>query len=161
MPTGRREESDERGGWFDRLVPSALAIAALSVEIRAPEAIPLGEPRTFYVVVRNRLPVPVTVSTPTSRLWGWEVDGIREADRRSFSPPETERRVRFAGFERKAFEASWDGRICEESASGTVWTDAPGTHSLTGYVAVENWEDRGLVAETEVRVVEPDGAHQE
>jgi hypothetical protein len=156
-------ESGQRGGWFDSLVPRALAVRALTVAVRVPEAIPLGERRTFYVVVRNRLPVPVTVSTPTSRLWGWEIDGIQEADRRSFAPPPTGRSVRFGGFERKVFEATWDGRICERDGSGAVvWRDAPGVHSLTGYLAVENWRERDLYGETEVRVVAGgDAAHQE
>ena len=154
------ESDGDGGGWFDRLVPQFLAAAALSVSVRAPEAIRLGDPTSFYVVVRNRSPIPGTVSTPTSRLWGWEVDGIHEADTRSFSPPETGRSVRFGGFERKVFQATWDGRICEEHGGETVWSDATGTHTLRGYLAVENWERKGLFAETEVTVTEAP-AHQE
>lgn len=144
--------------WFDRLVPSFLARAALTVEVRTPKTIQLGNQTPFYVVVKNRLPVPVSVSTPTSRLWGWEVDGALEADRRSFSPPATGRSVRFSGRERRVFEATWDGRICDEGDNGPVWIDAEGTHTLTGYLAVENWKYRGLCAETEITV--SDG-HQE
>lgn len=153
-------DGDSGGSWFDRLVPEVLGRVALTVEVRAPETIRLGEPTSFYVVVRNRIPVPVTVSTPTSRLWGWVVDGAEEGDRRSFSPPETGRSVRFGGLERKVFEGTWDGRIREEGDGG--WSDAGGTHTLTGYLAVEDWERRGLGAETEVTVeAGAPPAHQE
>lgn len=148
------DRSEETGSWFDSLVPQRLALTALSVSVRAPPTIPLGESRSFYVVVKNRLPLPVTVSTPTSRLWGWEVDGVEEADRRSFSPPETGRSARFSGLERRVFEGSWDGRICEPDDSGVVWTGQPGTHTLTGYFAVEDWAERGLFDEVEVEVTD-------
>lgn len=142
------------GSWFDSLVPEWLGLAALRVSIHAPERIRLGEPQWFYVVARNRLPVPVTVSTPISRLWGWEVDGIEEADRRTFSPPETGRSVRFGGLERKVFEGTWDGRICERDTDGQVWTDQLGTHTLKGYFAVDDWAERSLFDEFEVTVTE-------
>lgn len=162
MPGRVGSDGDGGGGWFDRLVSSALGVAALVVDVRAPPSIPLGERTAFHVVVKNRLPVPVTVSTPTSRIWGWEVDGVHEADERSFSPPETGRTIRFGGFERKVFEARWDGRIRRPDASGTgtVWDDATGTRTITGYFAVENWESKGLYAEADVEVREAAG-HQE
>lgn len=157
MPTGARESGDG-GSWYDKLVPSFMARAALTVEVQTPKTIHLGEQTSFYVVVKNRLPIPVTVSTPTSRLWGWKVDGLLEADKRTFSPPEIGRSVRFGGLERKVFQATWDGRIREEGTSHRVWTEAAGTHTLTGYLAVEDWERRGLGATATVTVRD---SHQE
>ncbi|WP_154018437.1 hypothetical protein [Halolamina rubra] len=93
------------------------------------------------------------VSTATSRLWGWGVDGIDEADNRTFTPPATQRQVRFGGRERKVFRGTWDGRICEERNNEPVWVDAPGEHTLTGYLAVGDAEKHGLSAATEVLVV--------
>lgn len=147
-------QTERTGSWFDNLVPQWVGLAALRVSVRAPETIPLGEPQQFYVIVRNRLPMPLTVSTPTSRLWGWEVDGAHEADRRSFSPPETGRTVRFGGLERKVFQGSWDGRVREPGNGGVVWTDQPGTHTLKGYLAVADWAERGLFDEIELTVME-------
>lgn len=161
---GIGEHSESGGGRFGlhRLVPSVVARAALTAELRAPETIRLGEPTTFYVVVRNRIPIPLSVSTPTSRLWGWAIDGVPEADRRAFSPPATGRIVRFGGLERKVFEATWDGRICEKRNEKTVWTDATGERTLTGYLAVAERSRDGLTAETTVTVIDGDDPpHQE
>lgn len=153
---GESRQSGAGGLGIHRLVPSVLAHAALTVELQAPATIRLGEQTTFVVVVRNRVPIPITVTTPTSRLWGWKVDGVPEADRRSFAPPATGRTVRFGGLERKEFQATWDGRICEEKHGETVWTDAPGTHTLAGYLAVEGGKRNDLSAELEVTVADGD-----
>lgn len=45
----------------------------------------------------------------------------------SEGPLATARTVRLGGLERTVFEATWDGRICEEKHGETVWTDATGT----------------------------------
>lgn len=148
------QNSSRMNAWLRRLVPERLAQRALSVDLQAPETITLGEPEAIRVVVRNRFPVPLAISTPTSRLWGWAVDDTPEADRRGFTAPETGRSVAFRLNERRVFEASWDGRFCERVGTDTVWRDAPGRHTLTGYLAIENWRARGLYDETDVRVIE-------
>lgn len=153
IPMERESDSpDESGGWIAGLVPQRLGLAALTVEVHAPATIRMGEPTAFYVVVRNRIPFPVVVSTATSRLWGWAVDGIDEGDTRGFTPPDTGRQVKFGGRERKVFRGTWDGRICEQRNDEPVWTDAPGEHTIRGYFAVDDDETHGLAAEAEVFV---------
>lgn len=154
IPIGRESDSvEQNGAWISGLVPQRLGLAALTVEVRAPETIHLGEPTAFQVVIRNRVPFPVVVSTATSRLWGWAVDGIDEGDNRGFTPPATQRQVKFGGRERKVFRGTWDGRICEERNNEPVWVDAPGDHTLTGYLAVDDAENHGLSAAVDVLVV--------
>ena len=154
LPTVSDDESLEResGSWLAGVVPDAVALRGLSVEVRGPETVRLGEPARFWVSVRNRLPVAVSVTLPTSRLWGWQVDGVPEADERGYEPPETGRTVRFARGERKAFTTTWDGRVRQASDEGDVWVDREGPRRFTGYFAVEGWEERGLYDRIEVVV---------
>lgn len=154
VPVDHVSDSVEQSrAWISGFVPQRLGLAALTVNVYAPETIHLGEPTQFHVVIRNRVPFPVVVSTATSRLWGWAVDGIDEADNRTFTPPATPRQVKFGGRERKVFRGTWDGRVCEERNNEPVWVDAPGEHTLTGYLAVDDAEKHGLSAATEVFVV--------
>ncbi|WP_435155237.1 hypothetical protein [Haladaptatus sp. DFWS20] len=127
--------TDGGGGWFAGLVPNAVALRSLSVELRAPREIVVGEPATFALRVRNRAPFPLSVRLPTSRLWGWDVDGIPDADERRFEPPETPRRVAFRRRGVRQFEGTWDGQIRDSGTSGDEWRPEPGEHILTGYLA--------------------------
>ncbi|WP_227353531.1 DUF4399 domain-containing protein [Haladaptatus salinisoli] len=127
--------TDDAGGWFAGLVPNAVALRCLSVELRAPREVVVGEPARFLVRVRNRAPLPVSVRLPTSRLWGWEVDGIPEADERGFEPPATPRRVAFRRRGIRQFEGRWDGRVRRAGRDGDVWEATPGEHTLTAYLA--------------------------
>lgn len=113
LPTVGDDENlqNEGAGWIAGVVPDAVALRGLSVAVHGPDAVTLGEPAEFHVVVRNRLPVAVSVTLPTSRLWGWQVDGVPEADERGYDAPDTSRGVTFAGGERKAFSVEWDGRV--------------------------------------------------
>lgn len=148
------DASSRRTSVVARVLPRSVALGGLSVDLHAPDTVVVGDPARFHVVVRNRLPVPVSVSTPTSRLWGWQVDGVPEADRRDVHPPETERPVYFGRRERRVFSATWDGRIREAGPEGDVWRPASGAVTLTGYLAVADFRARGLYAEREVMVVE-------
>jgi len=153
LPTSSDEEFDgETGSWVASLVPESVALRALAVELRAPDAVALGEPTTFYVVVRNRLPVPIAVTLPTPKLWGWLVDDAPEGDERGYEPPDAERTVAFGSRERRTFTATWDGRVRRSGRDGDVWDDRRGTHDLTGYLAAEEWERRGLYDCREVTV---------
>lgn len=153
MPTAD-EQGSRMNGWLRKVIPERLALRALAVEINVPDRITVGHPEPIRVTVRNRLPFPLAISTPTSRLWGWEVDAVPEADRRGFSAPDTGRAVSFNLSERRVFKATWDGRFCERSGDDTVWRDAPGRHTVTGYLAVKDWRRRGLYDEQEIVVVE-------
>lgn len=172
LPTvGDDENLNESASWLAGVLPDAVALRGLSVEVRGPETVTLGEPARFHVSIRNRLPLPVSVTLPTSQLWGWQVDGVPEADERGYEPPETERTVVFHRGERKVFSTTWDGRVRrnddeenrrsdgegEESAAreaGDVWVDREGPCRFTGYLVADRWEERGLYDRTEVVVRE-------
>jgi hypothetical protein len=153
LPTSSGEEFEgETGSWIAGFVPESVALRALAVDLRGPDAVTLGEPTTFHVVVRNRLPVPVAVTLPTPRLWGWRVDDAPEADERGYEPPDADRTVAFGSRERRVFTATWDGRIRRSGRTGDVWIDGDGSHELTGYVAAAEWERLGLYDRREVTV---------
>lgn len=152
LPTSSGDFDDEDSGWTAGLVPDAVALRGLSVEVRGPDRVTLGEPARFRVGIRNRLPMSASVTLPTSRLWGWRVDDVPEADERGYDAPETNRTVVFARGERKVFEATWDGRIRRSDTGGNVWVDREGTCEFTGYLAADGWERRGLYDRTEVVV---------
>ena len=141
------------GGWLSGVVPDAVARRALSVEVRGPATVKLGEPARFFVVVRNRLPMAIELTLPTSRLWGWRVDGAPEADERGYEPPNAPRTVTFGRSQRRVFEAIWDGRIRQADESGDRWIPHEGTAAFTGYLAIDGWERRGLYDELSVEVV--------
>ena len=154
LPTVSDDENLKRarGGWLAGVVPDAVALRGLSVEVRGPETVRLGEPARFHVAVRNRLPMAVSITLPTSRLWGWQVDGVPEADERGYEPPGTGRTVAFGRGERKAFTTTWDGRVRRSGDEGNVWVDREGSRRFTGYFAVDGWEERGLYDQMEIDV---------
>ncbi len=123
------------GSWFAGLVPNAVALRCLLVEIRAPKEIVVGEPARFVLRIRNRAPFPVNVKLPTSRLWGWDVDGIPDADERGYEPPEMPRRVAFRRRGIRQFEGTWDGQIRRSGIDGDEWRPETGVHTLTAYLA--------------------------
>lgn len=141
-----------RSSWLARVVPRRATLRALAVELRAPARVTTGEPATFRVSIRNRLPVPVAVELPTSRVWGWAVDGVPEADERGYRAPAEPRTVRFGGRERRVFEGRWDGTIRRPGPDGDVWEPVPGTHTLTAFLAVPDPENRGVAAGASVTV---------
>ena len=128
----------------------------LSVELHCPETFALGERTRFAVSIRNRLPVPLAVALPTSRLWGWAVDGIAEADARGYELTRVPHATAFDRGERRMFEATWDGRIRRAGDRGDVWEASPGTHTLSGYLAVADPEERGVIAQRTISVVDAD-----
>ncbi|UPW02107.1 hypothetical protein M0R88_08425 [Halorussus gelatinilyticus] len=148
--------SDDDGsgtGWAAGLVPESLAVRALSVTVHGPETVTVGESARFVVAVRNRLPVSVRLTHPTSRVWGWRVDDAPEADERGIEPPEATRTTVLGGGERRAFSATWDGRIRRRGRDGDEWVAYPGTVAFTGYLAVPDWRARGAYDELSVQVV--------
>lgn len=145
--------TDSSGGWVAGLVPEALAFRFLSVELRTPRRIVVGKSERFLLRVRNRAPIPVAVELPTSRLWGWQVDGVPEADERGFEAPDTPRTVAFDRRETKQFAGSWDGQVRRERRGGDVWEPRTGTHTITAYLAADDWEGRKLSDSEQIEVV--------
>ncbi|WP_266078631.1 hypothetical protein [Haladaptatus caseinilyticus] len=131
-PAGGAESGNS---WFAGLVPNAVALRCLSVELRAPRKIVVGESAAFVLRVRNRAPFPLSVRLPTSRLWGWDVDGIPDADERGFEPPKKPRRVAFRRHGVRQFEGTWDGQVRRGGTDGDEWQALTGEHTLTGYLS--------------------------
>lgn len=150
----RPSRSDDTPGFLSRLIPNALALRWLDVDLRAPGQVTVGESTEFLFQVRNRLPVPVSLTLPTSRLWGWTVDGVDEADARGYQPPESPRTVTFKRRERRTFSDTWDGTVRRPSDGGDRWEPHVGACTLTAYLAVDGWRRRGLFASAQISVLE-------
>jgi hypothetical protein len=142
-------------GWIAALVPQRVASRALSLRLEVPEVIVAGHARPFRLHVRNRTPLPLSLSLPTGRQWGWRVDGVDEAGTGTVSPPDGPGTLRFGPRERRTFRGAWDGQFRERSPGGDRWTPAPGEHDLSAYLAVADPVGSGLVARATVTVREP------
>lgn len=145
---------DDTSDWLreaaGKLVPRRLARRAVAVSVSAdPEVIRPGEPVTVTIEFENRLPVPVTVTTPRRRLWGWAVDGeLAASDERRYTR-EAPGAMTFRGGERKRVTRTWRGRF--ERTDDATWVDAdPGEHEITAFLATA---DRRPSASTTVRVL--------
>ena len=145
----------KRSSWLASLVPRRIALWALGVDLRGPARVKPGEPAQFQLSIRNRLPVAIAVALPTSRLWGWAIDGVPEADERGFEPPAESRTVRFGGRERRVFEGHWDGMMRRSGPDGDFWEPTPGSHTLSAYLAVTEPEHHEVVDSASV-TVEPE-----
>lgn len=145
MSRSDRAVSTDRFGFDDnrnyltsalaKLVPRGLAHRGVAVTVDVErERYAAGEPVRFTVALRNRLPVPIEVATPTRRLWGWTVDGELEAsDERVFqsSSPGV---LTFRGGERKVVTRTWNGRF-KRTGEPTRWVEPdPGTYELGAFV---------------------------
>ncbi|WP_423744046.1 hypothetical protein V5735_13795 (plasmid) [Haladaptatus sp. SPP-AMP-3] len=145
-------EIEDAGGFVAGLVPNSVALRCLSVELRAPREIVVGEPARFMFRVENRFPIPLSVRLPTSKLWGWSVNGIPEADERGFEPPETPRTVAFRRQGVRLFEGTWDGQIRRAGDDGDVWRPIPGTQTLSAFLATDT-DRQNLADSVEISVV--------
>jgi hypothetical protein len=143
---------EDSGGFFAGLIPNRVALRCLSVELRAPREIVVGEPGKFLVRVKNRAPVPLSVRLPAAKLWGWSVNGIPEADERGFEPPDTPRTVSFRRQGVRQFEGRWDGQVRRSEIDGDVWEPKPGAHTLTAFLATD-YEYQNVRDSVEVTVV--------
>lgn len=121
-----------------RLVPQWLARRAVAVSITTERPrYESGDPVRIDIEFRNRLPIPVTITTPRQRLWGWAVDGAVEAsdERRYLS--ETEGTMTFQGRERKRITREWDGTVKRVGAPDRWEPLEPGRHELSAFIAVD------------------------
>ncbi|MDS0294075.1 hypothetical protein [Halogeometricum luteum] len=152
MPTdGRDVRPRDRHGFDEtkspvaaalgKFVPQALVRRGLFVAVRTDrETYAPGDPVELTVVIENRLPLPVSVTTPTRRLWGWTVDGELEASDERVYVSESPSKLTFRGGERKVLTRTWDGLFKRVGADGaaTRWVEPdPGTHEVGAYLALE------------------------
>ena len=116
-------------------VPQRLASRSVSVRVETDrERYTAGDTVTVTIEFHNRLPVPITVETPTKRLWGWTVDGYLEASdepRRDAGDGGT---LSFRSRERKRVVRRWDGRI-KRVGDPTHWERATGTVEIGAFLA--------------------------
>ena len=148
MPNPGFPADDDRHGFDDagstvadvagKFVPQAVARRALSVDVSTDRRrYAPGDPVELTVAVRNRLPVPVAVTTPRRRLWGWSVDGERDASDERVHESDTPGVFAFRAGERKVLRHRWSGRFKRTGGDRTRWvTPDPGVHEVRAFVAV-------------------------
>lgn len=151
---GLDETENELTDLLGRFVPQWLAQRAVSVSVSVPRReFSVGEPVPFTVEIRNRLPVPVTVRTPTRRLWGWEVDGELAASDESTYAGENAGQFALEGGDALRIEREWSGRFKRTGGRGErtehVLPDR-GVHELAAFVATSDPQPRSSV-EIELR----------
>lgn len=134
------------------LAPSALRDRAIAVGVETDrETYAPGEPVSIRVRMRNRLPFPIALRTPTPVRWDWSVDGVRRASRvDDCDPPDRAEHLTFARSETKAFARTWRQTI--RTADGE-WTEVEeGSYEIAAFVNVEDPAARGLRATTEIEI---------
>ena len=145
------EESDDSrtARALRALVPQAVANRALACSISTDrEAYAVGDPVRISVRIRNRLPLPVSVTLDRPRRWGWSVDGLLEASDERLHEPRRPTPFRFRGRERRQFTVTWDGRF-KRAGERTRWELAePGSHEIAAFVPTAGVETRDVTAIT-------------
>lgn len=119
-----------------KFVPRSLARRSIAVSVSTDaDRYERDEPVEITVEFRNRLPVPVSVFTPTRRLWGWSVDGQLEASDEPRYVGDAGGRFDFRGGERKRVTIMWDGRF-KRAGDPDTWTVAdPGEYEISAFLA--------------------------
>lgn len=143
--------------WVSKILPDTIVYRSLDVSLTAPDTVQVGEPTMFTFRVRNRLPIPVSLSLPTSRVWGWMVDELEEADERGYAPPTHSRTISISSRGNQLFEWTWDGmtrHVRDERDGRNEWVPATGSHTVTAYIALSEWKKKGAFGRASVTVVE-------
>ena len=152
LERGPSDSEERRVGVLGPRLPTNLAWRLLSCSLEAPETVTVGEPAPFFFRVKNRAPTSLTLECASSRTWGWFVDDVPEAGVGRFEPPAKPATVAFGPREQRTFVGRWDGQFRETDGERERWVPATGTRTLTTYLAVENWETRGLTATADLTV---------
>ncbi|MFC7135602.1 hypothetical protein [Halobaculum litoreum] len=134
---GFDETRDYLGTAVGALLPAPLVARGLTIAVETDrEVYAPGDPVAVRVAIRNRLPVPIAVSTPSRRLWGWEVDGALEASEEPRRDPGGSGTLSFRARERKTHEWTWDGRVTRRDGRRTRSTPlSRGDHEIRAFVA--------------------------
>lgn len=131
------------GGVFTRglgaLVPPQIARRAIDVSIELERRVyERGEPVPFSVTFRNRLPVAVSVATPTQRRWGWRIDGHLEATTESHSLAHRPAELVFGARETRRIPVEWNGHIRRAGPPVESIVPDAGEYELSAFLAIEN-----------------------
>lgn len=140
--------------WSRRLVPHRLRYYAISVDIETPKReFSPGATVPFRVSMKNSMPFPVTIETRSPLLWNWFVDGVPEAAHVPLqNPPDEAGGFTFGRSERKQFTRRWQQLF---QISDAEWEPAdPGEYTISAALNVPEAEQKGLAAETTVRLLE-------
>lgn len=121
------------------LVPRWIRPLAIDVSIETnKERYAPDEPVGFRIEFRNRLPIPISLSTRSPVRWTWALDGIGEASHLQQPVPDEGSTFTFDRAERKRFSREWSQRF---RMSNSEWEVAdPGEHT----VSVQVNTDRGV-----------------
>lgn len=121
-----------------KFVPQWLARRSVEVSVETDRGTyRVGDPVELTVTIENTLPLPVTVATPSPRLWGWSVDGDLEASDERVYVGDRPGTLSFRAGERKVITQTWDGRF-KRVGERTRWVEPePGDHEVRAFLAVE------------------------
>lgn len=139
--------------WSDRLLPHFVRCAAVSVRVAVPRReFEVGETVPFRVLMKNRLPVPVTIKTETPVLWSWLVDGYEDAARVSLrDPPAKTAKLQLDRGETLRFDKRWSQKF---RVSEREWEPAgPGEYTLRARINVDTEREYNLADETTIEIV--------
>lgn len=136
---GADDNPNHLGRLLGLFVPQRLARRGIDVTVETDrDRYAVGEEVTVSMEFRNRLPVPITIRTPTPRLWGWSVDGYLEAsdEARRYLGDLGGGELSFRSRERKRVTRRWDGRI-KRVGEPTRWEQATGEVDVRAFLAVD------------------------
>lgn len=130
-----------------RFVPQSVARRSITASVEADrKSYALGETVSLTATFRNRLPVPVEVTTPRQRLWGWRVDGELEASdlqRYTRSDPTS---FQFRPREAKRISFSWNGRFERSDGMSEYVLPDPGEYEIEVFVATADRRPRANIS---------------
>ena len=134
------------------LFPSRVHNWAVSVSVSTPrEVFAPEESVPIEITMRNRLPIPVTITTVSPLRWTWAVDEHREAAHIQLrDPPAEETSFTFSRGERKRFLRHWN-QLFQVSERDWELAD-PGTHTIGAGINVDDPQAAGLWDETSIEI---------
>jgi hypothetical protein len=137
--TGFDETTDYLSAAVSRFVPRWLARRAVTLEVSTDrEEYDAGDPVEITVRIRNRLPIPIEIVTPTRRPWGWTIDGVLEGtDERRYVREESAA-VSFRAGETKTATVTWNGHFRRENADDLDRSEPAGRggHTVSAFLCV-------------------------
>jgi hypothetical protein len=138
--------------WSDHFIPHRIRRWAVSVSLKTPKStFDREEGIPFRFVVKNHLPMPVSLNTASPILWNWSVDGHNRATQVTIREiPEEQSKFKLDRGETIRFQKTWDQmfRIDERE-----WEPAgPGEHTLRAGINLNTTGDHNLNDELTVTV---------
>lgn len=134
------------------LVPEWLRHRAISIDVSTPRSeFDRGTAVPFRVTMKNALPFPIVISTTSPLPWTWTVDGFPEGSHVPLhDPPDESGAFVFDRGERKRFTKRWFQTF---RVSDAEWESAePGAYTIGAALNVEEPRQKGLYADTTVRI---------